>query len=281
MFQDSLLAPFPPWTLEALRALARHRFLTTRQLAVVLSIPADRLDDGLVALVGEGLLQRLGHEREPSRVAFTPTRAGLALLVRAGEHLAPRALVRHRALHTLAHELVVNDLAIVLEKLHATRAVRLLDWQTARERLADVAHVLVRRKVQRVPLVADALAVVDVGSGPTGFLVEIDMGTVSIARMRAKYAGYFRWWQDGGPVRRYGLPATRVLTVASSRRRLERLRTIACEAAPPKGSGLFWFLPQEAVDPETPERLLDSVATIARAGDDAARTLLAVATPIS
>ncbi|MDB4930574.1 MAG: hypothetical protein JWM10_3058 [Myxococcaceae bacterium] len=262
---------------DAFRALARHRFLTARQLAVAVGVPAERLDDVLRAFVAEGLLVALDGSGDAPQTAFALTRPGVAFLARSGEAVPPRAVVPKRATYTLAHELGVNDLAIALERLHARGATQLLDWQTARERIADVTHLNVKGRVVRVPLVADALAVFGTSRGRTGLLVEIDMGTVSATRMRTKYAGYHAWWKDGGPARRLGLAATRVLTIASTRRRMERLRAIACEAVPPGGSALFWFLSADAVDPEKPERLLDPVARVARAGDDTPRTLFAAA----
>jgi hypothetical protein len=260
---------------DALRAIARHRFLTARQLAVVVSVPADELDVALRSFATEGLLTPLGPSGDPGRLAFALARGGLAFLARAGEPTSPRVVIRRRAIHTLAHELGVNDLAITLERLHARGATQLLDWQTARERIADVAHLNVKGRDVRVPLVADALAVFGTSRGRTGLLVEIDMGTVSATRMRMKYAGYHAWWKDSGPARRLGLAATRVLTIAATKRRMERLRALACEAVSPAGSALFWFLSADAVDPEMPERLLEPVARVARAGDDTPRTLFA------
>lgn len=275
MFQDSLLAPRPSWTHDAFRALARHRFLTARQLAVVISIPSEELDGTLHSFVAEGLLTALNASGDQARVAFALARPGLAFLARGGDTVPRRAVAVRRATYTLAHELVVNDLAIVLERLQARGATDLLDWQTARERIGDVTHLNVKGRIVRVPLVADALAILGTTRGRTGLLVEVDMGTVSVERMRQKYAGYHAWWKDGGPARRLGLAATRVLTIAATKRRMERLRALACEAVPPGGSALFWFLSADAVDPEAPERILDPVARVARAGDDTPRTLFA------
>ena len=281
MLQDSLFAPRPPWILEGLRALVRHRFLTVRQLAALLGHPAEHVGESLAGFATEGLLSRLAAPADPFAHAYGLRAPALALLARAGHEVSPRERPRPRTLHTLVHDLAVNELAVVLERLHVRGALALLDWQTARERLADVAHLNERGRAVRVPLVADALAVIATDHARVGLLIEVDRGTVSIARMRRKFAGYFSWWQDGGPVRRFGLAATRVLTLTNTRRRLGQLRTLARDAAAPRGTGLFWFAPLEAVDVEAPERFLDPVALVAREGEDTPRTILATgaATP--
>lgn len=104
--------------------------------------------------------------------------------------------------------------------------------------------------------VADALAVVEVGGKRSALLVEVDMGTVSILRMRTKFAGYLAWWKQDGPERRFGLRSLRVFTVAPNENRLARLREAAREATDGKASGLFWFGAHDAVAVDEPERLL-------------------------
>jgi len=227
-------------------------------------------------LVSEGVLQTL----TPTTLslartlgpAFALTRAGVACVGEEG--IDVRHVVRPlTSAFTLGHELLLNELALVLEALDRTRKFRLLSWQTARERIADVTTLAVKGRPVRVPLVADGLAVVEHRGARTGLLVEVDMGTVSAATMRRKYAGYHAWWTDGGPTRRFGLAATRVLTIAPAPRRLQRLRELAIEAVEGRGSGLFWFLPHTAVDVGVPERLLAVVATIGKAGEDEPRPL--------
>ena len=63
----------------------------------------------------------------------------------------------------------------------------------------------------------------------------------------------------------WGLGALRVLTIAPAPRRLERLRDLALEAVDGRGSGLFWFLPQMAVDVTHPEHLLETIAFVGKA----------------
>ncbi len=277
MLQDSLLAPRPAWLAEALGLLARYRFLTARQIAAVIGRTEAEVAVAMDALATEGVLQTLlpttlslAALRTP---AFALTRAGLACITNEGL-TNPNHIVRPlRSSFTLAHELLVNELALVLQRLDANNTLRLLSWQTARERIAEVTHLAEKGRVVRVPLVADALAIVEHRGERSGLLVEIDMGTVSTKTMCRKFAGYQAWWSEGGPARRFGLTATRVLTIAPAPRRLARLRELAVEAVNGRGSGLHWLLPHEAVDVTAPERFLAPVARVGRAGDDEPRPL--------
>lgn len=203
MLQDSLLSPRPAWLAEALGLLARYRFLTVRQVAAALGLTEHEVAAALQGLVAEGVLQTLTPTTlvlaAPKSPAFALTRAGLACIANeSGTN--PHHVVRPlRSSLTLAHELMVNELALVFLKLDRQDVIRLLSWQTARERIADVAHVNERGHALRVPLVADALAVIEHQGRQTGLLVEVDMGTVSAKTMRRKFQGYHAWWAEGGP----------------------------------------------------------------------------------
>lgn len=277
MYQQSLLTPRPAWTADALALLARHRFATARQIAARLDGDPVEVAAACDVLVREGALRELRQStlvtRDGAVPAYALTPAGLSLV--AVDHLTcrPRATRSLRSAFSLAHELLVNELGLALERLDQRRALRLLSWTTARERLADVTFLAERGRVVRVPLVADALAVVEVRGERHGLLVEVDMSTVNVATMRKKYAGYHGWWAEGGPVRRFGLPATRVVTLAPAPRRLARLRSLAIEVNGGRGSGLHWFLAHDAVDVAAPEKLLGACATIGRPMDEALRPL--------
>jgi hypothetical protein len=178
----------------------------------------------------------------------------------------------------LDHEIVKNDLAVVLQLLDARGVLQLLRWETARDALGDAVHVTRGRRAERIALVADALAVIATPAGPTALLVEIDMGTVPVARMRTKYEGYAAWWRRGGPERRFGLRSLRVLTIAKHEVRMERLREAASEASGSDGHGLLWFAASSALDVAAPEYLLENrfLTAAPGGGADAAHPLTRV-----
>lgn len=286
MLQPSFLTPRPSWLPAALGAIGRHQYLTVRQVAALVESPVAEVVPVLDGLVAERLLVRLRPTsaitgREPD-AAYALARGGARLLAASSGRSAPRVPNARKSLYLLAHELARNELGVVLECLDRDRVLRVLCWETARAKIADVVQVVDRGRVVRVPLVADALAVVDIGGKPSALLVEVDMGTVAIPRMRLKYAGYLAWWKAGGPLRRFGLRSLRVLTIAPNESRLARLREAAMEATEGRSGGLFWFGEHANVDTERPGRLLDAAWATTSARGGASRGLFAgVSTPNS
>lgn len=271
LLQDNLLTPRPPWFASALAALGRHGFLTARQLAAVTHVERANVEPVLVGLVGEGLLETLLPTHAPGGRPLDPsyflTRRGREVLRGLDERAPAPAVQAKRSRYTLAHDLLRNEFALVLEGL-ATRGVFVLHrWTTAREELATVGHVPGNGFPARVPLVADGLAVLGLDGETTAILVEIDRGTIGVEKMCTKYRGYLAWFRDQGPMRRFGLKSLRVLTVAPSEARLKRLREAALRATDDRGSGLFWFCPEAALDCERPDALTAPVATVARTGE--------------
>jgi hypothetical protein len=259
MFQDSLLGRRPPWLLDALAALRRHDALTARQVAVVVGDDPRSVALALDGFVGDGLLrQQPVKMRHSDTHCFALAPAGLLVLQRAG--LAPPGRLRPVpvGLHRLAHDLERNELGVVLERLDADRHLRLERFVTSSSRIGFAAHLPHRGQIHRIPLVADAFAVLRVGTRVDALLVEIDMGSVAMERMRAKYRGYVAWWQGGGPLRQFGLRSLRVLTLTATPARLERLRAAAEDGNQGQGTGLLWFGDLDDVRAEDPGRLLGS-----------------------
>ncbi|MCC7537520.1 MAG: replication-relaxation family protein [Deltaproteobacteria bacterium] len=277
MTQPPLLAPDPPWLPELLGALAEHDCLAVHQLAPLLG----RLPEDVAPI-----LDRLARDRHVQVLEAAATRSkAYALNVRGARLLAeltgeePVPVGRTRSTAILDHELVKNDLAVVLQLLDAMGRIELLRWETSRDVLADAVHVIRGKRTERVALVADGLAVIATPTGPTALLVEIDMGTVSLSRMTTKYAGYAAWWKAKGPERRFGLRSLRVLTIAKHEARMVRLRAAAAEAAGTEAHGLFWFATADVLDADAPEKLLAPRFWTAKPDMDSTSILPNVATP--
>lgn len=263
MFQDNLLAPSPPWILEALHAVHRHQALRADQVASLAGADPSTIDADLQSLRDQGLLSAVrvprGQGGDALDDAYLLSGMGLLALQRAG--LAPpgRLPRRPRGLFTLAHDLERNQLGVVLERLDAEGALTLERWTTARTALGFAAHLPEKGTLVRIPLVADAFAVVRHRGRVDGLLVEVDMGSVSLARMKAKYAGYVRWWQGGGPLQRFGLRSLRVLTLVPTPARLRQLLDCAAEATAGQGAGLLWFGTLDLLSLDAPEAFLGPV----------------------
>lgn len=263
MLQPNLLRPEPPWALDALHAIHRHQALRASQVAALAGADPATVGSDLRGLCDQGLLSAVrvprGHGGAVIEEAFLLSGAGLLALQRAG--LAPpgRASQRPHGPYALAHDLERNQLGVVLERLDADGALVLERWTTARTALGFAAHLPEKGTLVRVPLVADAFAVVRRGGRSDGLLVEVDMGSVSLARMKAKYAGYVRWWQGGGPLRRFGLRSLRVLTLTSTPARLRQLLDSAAEATCGQGMKLLWFGTLDLLSADAPEAFLGPV----------------------
>lgn len=269
MLQDTLLPPLhPPWTFDALRVIARHRFVTARQLAAALDVDEGDLTEGLGVLVAEKWLVTLrptgNVSSETPDLAYLLTRRGASRFAAEMDVALPLVPDRRKSSLTLAHELGITELAIALERLHAAGVVELLHWDTSRERIGVSAGVATRDGFERIPLVADAYAVIRRGDETHAFLVEIDRGTVSTARMRSKFVGYLAWRRLDGPENRFGIRAMRVLTIAPASPRLERLREAARHASVGSGTGFLWFGLSSDVRADDPARLLGPIWKIVR-----------------
>lgn len=253
--QPALLAPEPPWLPELLQILAERDMLSRPQLAALVGRARAEVDPVVAVLVSRGHVgQLVGDVTRESGLKLN--RKGARYLAELTGLEAPATRVV-RATTMLAHELMVNDLAVVAKLLDDRGLVKLLRFETSRDALADAVRVIRGRTSERIPLVADALVVLAGPAGPTALLVEIDMGTVSFARMRKRYEGYAAWWRSGGPERRFGLRSLRLVTVANHKERAARLRDVAAEIADSGSRGLFWFASNDVLDLETPERLLE------------------------
>lgn len=272
MPQPSLPTLRPPWTFDALHVIARHRFVTMRQLAAALDTDEADVVEGLKTLVADRLLVTLrptGSLAEPEvELAYLLTRRGAALYASEMDTVIPTVPDRRKSSLTLAHELGITELAIALERLHSAGVLELLHWDTSRERIAVSAGVVTRDGFERIPLVADAYAVIRRGHETHAFLVEIDRGTVATARMRTKYLGYLAWRRLDGPEARFGVRAMRVLTIGPSVSRLERLREVARHASVGSGTGFLWFALAADIRADDPARLLGPIWKVVRQEPD-------------
>lgn len=271
--QEQFLPDVPSAGLDVLQSLAVHHFLTPVQLTALLELSADETGPMLDGLAARRLITRFdatGTVGMPtgSRVVALTRRGAAVLGAATGERV--RAPSPHKSLFMLGHDLARNDLAVVLAMLSRRGAITLLRWETARTKLADAAWLRTGGRALRVPLVPDALAVVREGGNLSALIVEIDRGTVSLERMATKFAGYHAWWRMDGPLRRFGISAVRILTLAPNVTRSLRLRQAAQQATGAKAGGLFWFGTQDCVDLTDPSRLLTATWSTAAGATAAA-----------
>lgn len=264
---EPLLAPssLRPVAEDALRALGKARFATVSSLMAYVG-PSGLRPEMIQLWIQAGLLHQGRVSTDPvtgdsvEYVALS-SRGACELEKSGATKIEPVTATRmKRSSQKRLHDLGVGDFALALLALARDGHVDLVGIETDEKRFSTSIVLDEPGKApSRVPLRADAYAITRGRRGPVGLLVEVDRGTVSVARMRDRYQGYLAWKRNRGPESDFGLRAMRVLTVAPDERRLERLHDAALESNRGRRSGFLLFALAEHATPASAERLLDPV----------------------
>ena len=258
-------------------AVARHRFLSTDQIAALLfptqgGIVSSQCRLRLRLLVSAGFLTRF----EQPVVRGKGTKPALFGLAAAGPDLlvselayAPEDIDWHPS-HSdvswffLDHQIMINDIFVALNQACARVGWTLAEWVD--DRILKKLHaepVLITDAIGKerwVSVVPDAYCAIACPDPTTGdhrllrFFVEADRATMTVIsstqqrrtwqkRIRA-YQAYFDSPQI---IKTYGTRRFRVLTVTTSPTRLQSLKA-ATEAA--SGMNKFWFTTEDALSAE-------------------------------
>lgn len=157
--------------------------------------------------------------------------------------------------------MLIGDFALAVLRLAREGGVDLKGLETDDSKFAtSVVLTDPAAQPRRVALQADAYVLTGGAGRNEGLLVEMDRGTVSLRRMKEKYAGYLQWARTGGPLRDFAVKAFRVLTIAQHEHRLAELRRVALGANDDRRSGLLLFATTAELDVATTERFLEPVA---------------------
>lgn len=259
--------------LELMKMLGNLRFASIAQLAALYFTSTSRATSRLRQLWGAGLLRRV-YAPLPGQMPKLLTVYALAApgaRVVAVETGGPRPRhVSDAAARTglfLDHTLRRNDVRICLELLHRQEpGFQLLDWKQERDQVGTKVVVKERRgRELRVPLVPDGVFVVRQRARCMGFLLEIDMGNVSIKRMTTRYRGYAELRRSGALSRRMGSMPIRLLTLTRAGH-VDPLRRAALDACGGHDPGFFWFASLSAADIDLPETILSPTWLTADSG---------------
>jgi hypothetical protein len=260
----------------------RHRFLSSSQLV--------RLDGGNESNVLARLRKHFDHgylERPPAQLSTVPI-LGNQPLVYGLSAKGARLLREHGHIvnlntdwtektkragavfidHTLAVASFMVDLELACGRSRGTSIIREQEilaaappeTQSAREPLRWVAHRTANGRRETLSLVPDALFGLrfpdDTG---TFFLLEIDRGTIPIARSGVshrsivrKLCAYIEGWRADRPLQQFGLKNLRVLFVTSSQGRMEHMLAAVDSITQGKGSGFLLFANTPALAAQDP-----------------------------
>jgi len=174
-----------------------------------------------------------------------------------------------------AHDVGVGEVALAVLSLAEQGRIRLLGLETDDRKLVVTATVRdTERGAHNVGLQPDAMVMVQGDRGPVALAIELDRGTTSVNRMRAKYAAYLSWREHKGPERDYSVRALRVVTVVPDARRLDKLRKAALAASQGKPSGFLLFALAQDITVAHPERMFEPIALRLSTGNEAQVPLL-------
>lgn len=267
--------------IEIVKAVWQHRFLTTRQIALLI--------DGI---------ERLSDEKQfQSRLTVFQMRLKGLWLNRFLDRLELRAQMYHGSSQAVY---ALDSQGADLLSNHSGEDPQVIDWNLKQNKIGDrylehalmVSNFLVAlqlacrhpdfQHIEFVPMghgrdLQDRVEVRDekgktmklsvapdytfalkdtrfaAGQDTAYFFLEADRGTMSHKRMCEKYAGYWHYHQQKRHQERLKIPAFRVLTLTRSVQRRETLRQLAVRLAGlPRNKGFLWFGTERDVDLKKP-----------------------------
>lgn len=267
-----------------LEGLASYRFLSIPQLTTLFFPSRGAAEARLRRLLEHRLVTRVFLPVRPyspkSCTIYALSRAGAMLLADRHDGVPPPSVSEsdRRSGLFLDHTLHRSDVRICAELLQRQGRWSVESWlQKPTDVRLAVAVETGKRKTTRVPIVPDGCLTVRRPDETANFDIEVDMGTVRLTRMALRYRAFWTAWKNGDLAKRHAPGSYRVLTITTTERRMQALRTAALRAPTHgrQGSGLFWFTTfDEAVDIDAPKRFLDAVWRVARVTDDRPKPLL-------
>jgi hypothetical protein len=153
----------------------------------------------------------------------------------------------------LEHMLAINDVRVAFVRACEGLGYPLITWLGETELKADYDHVRVPGNSRPVSVIPDGYFAIDTPRGRAHFFLEVDRGTMTVARFKTKVQAYIAYYRSGKYEARFGAKGLRILTVTPSRARLDNLHS-ATAAASGGHRNRFWFAVQETI---TPEAVLD------------------------
>lgn len=151
----------------------------------------------------------------------------------------------------LEHTLAINDVLVAVTLACRQLGYELETWHTESQLKARIDRVTVHTASGRresVPVVPDSFFTVIAHGRRYPFFLELDRGTMTLARFKTKVQGYTAYYRSGAYQERYGLRSMRVLTVTLGEERLAHLKAATERVG---GREWFWFALLDELRPET------------------------------
>ena len=264
---------------QIIQLVQRHRFLRSSHITALVGDGSQQLLRRLQLLYHHGYLERpraqinYYHQGGSRRMVYGIGNKGAALLK---AELGPAFHQRNwgeknRGIGRLflEHALLVSDVMVALElACRTTGRVRLLlaadlslPETTTRQREPFRWSVILSNRL-KLGLIPDQVFALESADQPPGrnrafFFLEADRATMPVIRRNLSQTSFFRKllayeaiWKQGLHHSRFGFHRFRVITVTSSRQRVESLVT-ACQGLE-RGHGLFLFADRRSLSQTDP-----------------------------
>ncbi len=233
----------------------KHRFLKRDQIERLFFTQTSTCNQRLMRLYQHGYLERIFKP-----VSFGSSQAVYALDKNGADLVAQMLEINRNKVNWkrknnkiellfLDHKLAINEFNVLLQQtIEKDRGIELLFWRNESNELnSRVPDPDGKRKYLTVS--PDAFFGLQTQQGKSYFFLEVDMGTMTLARFSNKIRAYKQYWKKGIYKEKFGFRSFRVLTVASSERRMMNLRKATSEIG---GKNMFLFTAfkkEEELDP--------------------------------
>ena len=156
----------------------------------------------------------------------------------------------------ITHTKCTNDVRITITQATTSAGYEITQWIGEAELKAQHNIKPTRIKIpnhrQPIPLVPDSYFAIKRPNGGTAhFFLELDRGTMQIARFTRKVAAYTQFYKGGDFANQYNGKAFRVLTVVDTQTN-QRVKNLLEASQKIQGAGRrFWFTHLPEITPET------------------------------
>jgi len=210
-----------------------NRFMSRRQLEKLLFPNTSACNRRLMLLYQHRYLDRLYKP-----VDFGSSQAVYALAKRGADIVAQEFRIERTRIRWsrrqnkveflfLEHTLAISEFRVNLELAISKRPdVELLFWKRGTKELNDRVSDP-EGKSKYLTVAPDAFFGVQTPDGRSFYFLEMDMGTMSLIRLKSKIHAYRQYWKIGKYTERYGFKSFRVLTVTDSDKRMANLLEMA------------------------------------------------------
>lgn len=239
--------------IDAIEAIYRFRVLSQAQLAALIYGSKDTAQYRLEKLYDHEFLERLffpvtlGEGRSPT--LYILDRRGVETLRSERGYDQIKWFGTSKTLRTdfLAHSVATNDVMICVTLACRKYGFELEQWQTENEVKADYDRVLVQSgsgRGQRMPVVPDSFFTIIARERRYPFFLELDRGTMTLARFKNKIQAYLAYYKSGAYEKRYDLQSIRLLTIVSTKSQsggAKRLANLKAATESVSKERWFWF----------------------------------------